>query len=96
MGTFTCLTLVRNSFHVTQHIRTDPEAALRDHIAALPYDDGTGPLDEELEWLQEISGGIKGVQLIALDYCKGTWMWLDGARFEPQYLTYIVKTDISQ
>ena len=94
MATFTCITEVRDSIHLTQHAIHDPTAALREHIAALPYDDGTGPFDKELEWLQRVSGGLSDVELIAVGHCKNTWHWRDGARYEPQYITYIVKTDV--
>ena len=96
MPVFTCITLVRDSFHVTQHDARDLEQALRVHIQKLPYDDGAGPFDGELEWLQRIAGGTKQVTIHALDYCKNTWMWLDGARNNPQYHTYIVQTDIQK
>ncbi len=94
MDTFTCITDIRDSFHLTQHAAANPTAALRDHIAALPYDDGAGPFDEELEWLQRIGDGTQEIKLIPVGHCKNTWLWLDGARYQPQYLTYIVKTDV--
>lgn len=94
MATFTCITEARDSIHLTQHATHDPTAALREHIAALPYDDGTRPFDEELEWLQGISGGVFDVELIAIGHCKNTWLWRDGAQYNPQYITYIVKTDV--
>jgi hypothetical protein len=55
----TCITEVRESFHLSQHSATGPEAALRDHVAAMPKDDGAGPFDEELEWLLRVSGGAE-------------------------------------
>ncbi len=94
MAVFTCITEVRESFHLTQHSATGPEAALRDHIAALPYDDGTGPFDEELEWLRRVSGGAEPVEMLPVGHCRGTWLWRGGSRFEPQYITYIVRTDV--
>jgi hypothetical protein len=95
MPAFTCITLIRDSFHVTQHIASDPEAALRIHIEKLPYDDGAGPFDEELEWLQRIAGGREHVTMHALTHCKNIWMWLEGARYDPEYHTNVVQTDIS-
>jgi hypothetical protein len=59
----------------------------------LPYDDGAGPFDDELDWLRSISGGSSDVALIDVSHCKNTWLWGDGARYEPQYLTYLVQTD---
>ena len=94
MDTFTCITEIRDSFHLTQHAAESPAAALREHIAALPFSDGAGPFDEELEWLQRVSGGKEGVEMIPVGHCKNTWLWSDGARYQPQYLTYIVKTDV--
>jgi hypothetical protein len=94
MGTFTCITEIRDSSHLSQHAAESPDAALRDHIAALPYDDGAGPFGEELAWLRRISGGRQEIALIPVGHCKNTWLWLDGARYEPQYLTYIVKTQV--
>src|SRR4051794_29183173 len=35
---FTCITEVHESFHLSQHSATVPEAALRDHVAAMPKD----------------------------------------------------------
>ena len=94
MPDFTCITEVRNSFHLSQHRAAAPEDALRAHIAALPFDDGTGPFDEELDWLRSISGGDRSVELMRVRQCAGTWLWLDGARFEPKYVTYIVRTAV--
>ncbi len=95
MPAFTCITLIRDSFHVKQHIATGPEAALRIHIEKLPYDDGAGPFDEELEWLQRVAGGTEQVTMHALGgHCKNTWLWLEGARYDPQYHTYVVQSDV--
>ncbi len=91
-GLFTCTTEVRRSFHLTQHVATEPSAALREHIAKLPYDDGAGPFDEELESLRRVSGGLQEIELLPVTQCKNTWPWRDGALYRPQYLTYIVKT----
>jgi hypothetical protein len=96
MDVFTCITEIRESSHLTQHAAASPSAALRDHIAALPYDDGAGPFDEELKWLRRISGGTVPVELTPVGHCKNTWLWRDGARHQPQYLTYIVKTDVRE
>ncbi len=92
--TFTCITNIRDSIHITQHAAASPTDALREHIAALPYDDGTGPFDAELDWLHSVSGGDLEIALIPVTQATNTWLWLDGARYEPQYLTYIVQTDI--
>jgi hypothetical protein len=94
MNTYTCLTEIRESMHLTQHVIDNPEAALRAHIGALPFDDGVGPFDEELEWLQQVSDGSQEIQLSPIGHCRNTWLWLEGARYQPQYLTYIVKTDM--
>jgi hypothetical protein len=32
--------------------------------------------------------------LLLVDRCKNTWLWRDGVRDAPQYLTYIVQTDV--
>jgi len=92
--TFTCITEVRGSIHLTQHGAADPATALREHIASLPFDDGSGPFGDELDWLQSIAGGEADVDLLPVGHCKNTWLWLDGARYEPQYLTYLVQTDV--
>jgi hypothetical protein len=89
---FTCITEVRGSFHLSQHPSATPEEALREHVAALPFDDGEGPFDEELEWLRRIAGAQQAVELLPVRQCPGTWLWLDGARYEPKYITYIVRT----
>ncbi len=95
MPSYTCITHIRNSFHVTQHTANGPEAALRVHIEKLPYDDGTGPFDKELEWLQHIAGGTEQVTMHALGGdCNNTWLWLEGARYDPQYHTYVVQSDV--
>jgi len=91
MAAFTCITNVRESFHLTQHDAQDATAALRAHILALPYDDAT---DDEREWLRRVWGGSQEIKLSPVERCNNTWLWLDGARNEPQYLTYIVKTDM--
>jgi hypothetical protein len=91
---FTCITEVRRWFHLTQHSAPTPEAALREHIAALPYDDGAGPFGEELEWLRRVSGGAEPVEMLPVGRCRGTWLWRGGSRYEPQYITYVVRTDV--
>ena len=95
MPIYTCFTEIRDCIYLKQLEVNDPEIALREAIAALPYDDGAGPFDEELEWLQNVAGGNIEVTLHPVGHCKNTWLWLEGARYEPQYLSYIVKTDIN-
>jgi len=92
---FTCITEVRKSFHLSQHVASEPESALRDHIAAIPYDDGAGPFDDELEWLHRVSSGVEQIEMHPVGHCRSTWLWLSGARHEPQYITYVVRTDIN-
>jgi hypothetical protein len=92
MDLYTCITDKGDSTHLSQHLSSAPHAALRDHIAALPYDVATGPFDEKLEWLRSISGGIQPIELLPVAGCMNTWLWREGARNTPQYLTYIVKT----
>ncbi|WP_152049376.1 hypothetical protein [Tautonia marina] len=94
MAVFTCITEVRESFHLSQHTSATPEAALRDHIAALPYDDGTGPFDDELEWLLRVSGGTEPVEMLPIGHCRVTWLWKGGTLYEPKYITYVVRTDV--
>jgi hypothetical protein len=36
------------------------------------------------------------VELVPVGHCRSTWLWRDGARHEPQYITYIVRTEILQ
>ncbi len=93
MPRYTCITESRQSFHLTQHDTDKPSDAVRLHLAALPYDDGRGPFDDELDWLQTITGGSAAVTMHPVTQCRGTWLWLEGARHEPQYLTYVVQTD---
>ena len=93
MATFTCITNIRDSIHITQHDTDSPDAALREHIAALPHDDGSGPFDGELDWLHSFSGGSADLALLPVTGCVNSWLWADGARYEPQYLTYLVQTD---
>lgn len=95
MATFTCITEVRDSFHLSQHSVDGPEMALRHHVAGLPYDDADGPFDDELEWLLRVSDGTESVELLAVEHCRGTWMWRAGARYKPPYSTYIVCTDVA-
>lgn len=94
--TFTCISEVRNSSHITQHRAPTPSDALREHIASLPYDDGTGPVGDELEWLRAVAGRQQEVTLVSVGHCKNTWLWLEGARYQPQYLTYLVQTDVGE
>jgi hypothetical protein len=67
---FTCITEVRNCFHVTQHEADNPGEALRQHIEDLPYDDGAGPFDEEAEWLQRICDGSEPIDLMPLEIAQ--------------------------
>lgn len=95
MPHFTCFTTIGDSVYLKQLQTAEPEAALRQALAVLPYDDGAGPFDEELEWLQRVAGGEEPVSLLPVGHCKNTWFWLEGARYEPQYLVYIVQTDVT-
>ena len=95
MPHFTCITLIRDSFHLTQHPADRPEDALREHIGKLPYDDGEGPFDDGLDWLLGVAEGRQSIELLPLTDCPGTWMWLDGARYKPPYSTYIVRTAVA-
>jgi len=87
---------IREEIFLYQFEVDNPESALRKCVASLPYDDGKGPFDEELDWLQEIASGSAEVTLHPIGHCINTWMWLEGSRFEPQYLSYIIKTDVSE
>jgi hypothetical protein len=92
MPVFTCITYVRESIYLHQHTADGPEPALREGIAKLPYDDGAGPFDEELDWLLRVSGGSEPVEMLPVVSCPGVWLWLGGARHDPQYTIYVVRT----
>lgn len=94
MPYFTCITEIRNSVHLKQVECEEPVVALRKAIASLPFDDGQGPFDEELEWLQSMAAAQTPATLHPVGHCKNTWLWLEGARYEPQYLMYVIKTDV--
>lgn len=94
MPHFTCITEIRNSFYLKQVECEQPDVAVREAVASLPYDDGEGPIDEELEWLQSVARAEVTVTLHPVGHCKNTWLWLEGARYEPQYLMYVIKTDV--
>jgi len=96
MPHFTFITTIRNSIHVTQIEASCVEAALRDAIASLPFDDAEGPFDEELEWLHQFSGGETEVTMHPIGHCRNTWLWLEGARHDPQYLSYAVQTEVTE
>ncbi|MDR0441473.1 MAG: hypothetical protein LBI59_10945 [Candidatus Accumulibacter sp.] len=95
MPYFTCITTINDSIHLKQVEAGGAAAALREAVAALPYDDGAGPFDEELEWLRQVSAGEAPVTMNPVGHCKNTWLWSEGARHEPQYLTYVIQTDVS-
>lgn len=95
MPHFTVITTIRDCIYLKQAEAPNAENALREAIASLPYDDGTGPFDEELEWLQRIASGELAVTLHSVGHCKNTWLWLEGARNDPQYLSYAIQTDVS-
>ena len=92
MPLFTLITESHDSFHVSQHTAATPAEALSEHVARLPYHDSIGPHDDELAWLQSVAGGKIEIKLIELNSCRNTWLWLDGSRNVPQYITYIVAT----
>ncbi len=96
MAYFTCITSVRENIHISQVTAADAPSALREAIASLPYDDaGNGPFDEELQWLIQVTGGQSLVTMTPVTDCKNTWLWLEGADYEPQYLCFVVMTDVS-
>lgn len=92
MAVYTCITENRDFFHLTQHAATGPDAALRNHIAALPFDDGFGQFNDELEWLTRVSNGSEPVEMLPVGNCRGTWLWQEGLRTEPRYVTYVVRS----
>ena len=91
---FTFITSIRDSVHLKQVQAASIELALRDAIRSLPFDDASGPFDEELKWLQGVASGSIPITLHPIGHCKNTWLWLEGARYEPQYLVYGVQTDM--
>ena len=95
MSTYTCFIEVRESVHLHQCDADSPELALRQGVASLPYDDGVGPFGEELDWLHKTTSGEAVVTMLSLSHCRNTWLWLEGSRYEPQYLSYVIKTDVS-
>jgi len=95
MPYYTCFTENRNSTDVKQVQADNPVEALREAIASLPYDDGQGPFGEELDWLQQVAGGVLDITMHQLGYAKNTWLWMEGANHDPKYLTYVVKTDLT-
>ena len=94
MPVFTCLSEIRESFHVTQHVSVDPEAALRSHILQFPYDDGDGPSDDELEWLLRVGDGREPIELVPVSECRGTWLWASSSFDGLRVVTYIVRTEL--
>lgn len=94
MPHFTFITSVRDATYLKQVEASSIEIGLREAIASLPYDDGVGPFDEELAWLQQVAGGQVTVTLHPVGHCKNTWLWLEGASYSPQYLAYAVQTDV--
>jgi hypothetical protein len=95
MPYFTCITTIDEAVHLKQVEATDSAAALREAIVALPYDDGSGPFEEELEWLLQVTGAQAPTTMHPVGHCRNTWLWLEGARREPQYLAYVIQTDMS-
>ncbi len=95
MPHFTCITTIRDCIWLKQTEAADVSAALRQAIAVLPYDDGAGPIDDELDWLLSVAGGEAAVTMDPVGHCRNTWVWLEGLRNEPEYLTYAIQTDVS-
>jgi hypothetical protein len=94
VATYTVITENRDAFRLSQHACETPETALAQHIGQLPFDDGAGPFDEELDWLQAVASGEAQITLLEVSSCRGTWMWLEGARSNPPYSTYLVRTEL--
>jgi len=93
VATYTVITENRAAFQLSQHTCETPEAALAQHVGQLPFDDGDGPFDDELAWLQAVASGEKQT-LVEVVSCSGTWLWLEGGRREPPYSTYLVRTEL--
>ena len=94
--TFTLITDVEESVHVSQHRSMSPEEALAQHISQLPFEDGAGPFDDDLVCLQGFAAGTSRPTLIAIAGCESTWTWLEGSRHSPPYATYVVCTDVAK
>lgn len=92
---FTCFTTINGCVYLRQVRAADPASALRQAIGSLPFDDGDGPFDEELEWLQQVSEGQAVVTMDPIGQCTNTWLWLEGSRHEPRYDTYVIQTDMT-
>jgi hypothetical protein len=96
MRIFTVITSVRSEVHISQHESNSPEEAVCQHVGGLPYDDGAGPEGAELDWLQQVSSGDLKLALLKVASAEAAWMWLDGSQLSPPYVTYVVRTDISE
>jgi hypothetical protein len=94
MPTFTVVTELRESFHVSQHRAQSAELAVASHLASLPYDDGDEIEEEELAWRDRLITGSLAVELLEVHGCANTWMWTEGARHSPQYSTYVIQTEV--
>jgi hypothetical protein len=94
MPTFTVLTELRGTFHVSQHDAVTPALAVASHLAGLPLEDGDDIAEEELAWLRRLISGISPAVLTEVRGCACTWLWTEGARHSPQYLTYVVQTEV--
>ena len=92
MALFTCLFDYGESTCVRQVEAQTPEEALRAAVQLLPLDDGEGPDEEELAFLEGAGSGGGEVTMLAVGGCANTWMWLEGTSFEPPYVAYIVRT----
>jgi hypothetical protein len=92
MPYYSVISECRGSFHVTQWTAATPQHALSEHVKSLPYDDGSGPHDDELRWLQSVGSGAGAITLHSVGKTGTMWLWMEGARHEPQYITYVVET----
>jgi hypothetical protein len=94
MAIFTCMTEARGSFYLSQHRAAVPEAALRDHIACLTYDDEAGWFGADVHWVLRVKRDEEPVEMFHVGHCPGTWLWRGGTSHDPPYNTYVVRTDV--
>jgi len=89
---FTGLTDLGTAIHLSQHSAQSAVDALREHVSGIPREDLSDNSDEEVEFLRRVAAGDIPATLHPSGWAA-TWLWLEGARRQPRYLTYIVQTD---
>lgn len=92
MDVFTIVLNGNNQFHLDQLTAESPACALAMAFNRLPSDLFK---DQVVEILLDFAAKPQSINLIPCVSIKEVWLWIDGAKLNPQIIVYIVKSNVA-